>query len=133
MYCVTSRLFVDSSNLSLLMLYCYKVQSYRLSGCLPAPCAGQCRVCGWTVAEGGAFSSLVAPCCGAAHHRDCVQVGWEVTEIYLQCAITKHQHANTLLLVLCCLRKVNKHRKLANNVLLPAPKWIPAVNSPKTC
>ena len=32
--------------------------------------------------------------------------------------------------VLCCLRKVNKHRKLANNALLPAPKWIPAVNSP---
>ena len=29
-------------------------------------------------------------------------------EMYLQCAITKHQHANTLVLVLCCLRKVNK-------------------------
>ena len=27
--------------------------------------------------------------------------------------------------------KVNKHhRKLANNALLPAPKWIPAVISP---
>ena len=29
-----------------------------------------------------------------------------------------------------CLMKVNKHRKLANNALLPAPKWIPAVISP---
>ena len=34
----------------------------------------QCGVCGWGVAGGEDFRSLVTPCCGARHHRDCLQV-----------------------------------------------------------
>ena len=39
-----------------------------------ATAPAQCGVCGWGVARGGDFRSLVTPCCGARHHRDCLQV-----------------------------------------------------------
>ena len=62
---------------------------------------------------------------GAEHNRNVFTMCYYKTSTI--------QHANTLVLILslCCLRKVNKHRKLANDALLPAPKWVPAVNSPK--
>ena len=35
----------------------------------------QCGVCGWGVAGAEEdFQSLVTPCCGSRHHRDCLQV-----------------------------------------------------------
>ena len=39
-----------------------------------ATAQAQCGVCGWGVAGGGDFGSLVTPCCGSRHHRDCIQV-----------------------------------------------------------
>ena len=34
----------------------------------------ECGVCGWEVKDAGSFSSLASSCCGALHHRDCLQV-----------------------------------------------------------